>query len=276
MKICLTGAGGMLGHAIKKVFSGAEVIGLTHDLLDITKMDETIREIRIIRPDFLIHAAALTNVDLCESEPEKAYLVNGVGTRNVVMACEEIKRPVLYVSTDYVFDGIKGSPYNEWDGPNPVNIYGLSKLMGERFVSSLTNRFYIVRTSWLFGSYGRNFVDTIVSLLAEKESLQIVNDQFGSPTYAIDLAEKIRELLGKGYGTYHITNSGSCSWFDLAVSIAAKMGTNKIISPVNSQEFKRPAKRPRYSALSNTMLKLEGIKEARRWEEALQEYLAAF
>ena len=276
MRVCLTGADGMLGHAIQKAFFDVDVVGFTLDLLDITNLDDTVKKIKDARPDFLIHTAAFTNVDLCESEPEKAYLVNGLGARNVAMACEETNCPILYISTDYVFDGAKGTPYNEWDEPNPSGIYGLSKLMGERFVSSLTNKFYIVRTSWLYGPDGRNFVDTILRQLSEKESLQVVNDQFGSPTYTADLAKKIRELLGRGYGTYHITNTGSCSWFDFAVSIASIKGIKKTISPVTSEKFKRPAKRPPYSVLANTLLKLEGLREARPWEEALQEYLANY
>ena len=276
MRVCLTGAGGMLGHAIQNVFSDMEVMGFTHDLLDVTSLDDTVKKIREIKPDIVIHAAAFTNVDLCESEPEKAYLVNGIGTRNAAMACEETKCPILYISSDYVFDGARGTPYNEWDEPNPVSVYGLSKLMGERFVSTLTNRFYIVRTSWLYGPAGKNFVATIIRLLSEKESLQVVNDQHGSPTYTVDLAKKIRELLGRGYGTYHITNTGSCTWYDFAVTIAAKKGINKPISPITSEEFNRPAKRPPYSVLANTLLKLEGIREARSWEEALQEYLAHY
>lgn len=276
MRVCLTGADGMLGHAIQKAFSDVDVVGFTFDLLDVTNLDDTVKKIKDTRPDFLIHTAAFTNVDLCESEPEKAYLVNSLGARNVAMACEETSCPILYISTDYVFDGTKGAPYNEWDEPNPSGIYGLSKLMGERFVSSLTNKFYIVRTSWLYGPDGRNFVDTIIRQLSEKESLQVVNDQFGSPTYTADLAKKIRELLGRGYGTYHITNTGSCSWFDFAVSIASIKRIKKTISPVTSEEFKRPAKRPPYSVLANTMLKLEGLREARHWEEALREYLANY
>ena len=274
MRVALIGADGMLGHAIQKVFSDVEVVGFTIDVLDITKLDDTVRKIKDVRPDFLIHTAAVTNVDLCEAEPEKAYLVNGLGARNVAMACEEARCPVLYISTDYVFDGTKGAPYNEWDGPNPVSVYGLSKLMGERFVSSLTNRFYIVRTSWLYGPDGNNFVDTITRLLSEKESLKIVDDQHGSPTYTVDLAKKLRQLLGRGYGTYHITNTGSCTWYDFAVAIAAKKGINKPIFPITSAEFNRPAKRPAYSVLANTLLRLEGIAEARHWEEALQEYLS--
>ena len=274
MRVCLTGAGGMLGHAIRNVFSDMEVVGFTRDLLDVTSLNDTVKKIKEIKPDIVIHAAAFTNVDLCESEPEKAYLVNGIGTRNAAMACEETKCPILYISSDYVFDGAKGTPYNEWDEPNPVSVYGLSKLMGERFVSTLTNRFYIVRTSWLYGPDGKNFVDTVIRLLSEKESLQVVHDQHGSPTYTVDLAKKIRELLGRGYGTYHITNTGSCTWYDFAVMIASKKGIKKPISPITSEEFNRPAKRPPYSVLANTLLKLEGIREARHWEEALQEYLA--
>lgn len=276
MKVALIGADGMLGHAIQKVFSDVEVIGFTINVLDITNLDDTVRKIKDARPDFLIHTAAFTNVDLCESEPEKAYLVNGLGSRNVAMACEETNCPVMYISTDYVFDGTKGTPYNEWDEPNPVSVYGLSKLMGERFISSLTNRFYIVRTSWLYGPDGNNFVDTIIRLLSEKESLKVVDDQHGSPTYTVDLAIKLRELMGRGYGAYHITNTGSCTWYDFAVAIAANKGIKKPIFPITSEEFNRPAKRPPYSVLANTMLKLEGIPEARPWEEALQEYLANF
>jgi len=274
MKVCLTGAGGMLGHAIRNVFTGLELVSFTHAQLNVTKLDDTIKAIREAKPDFLIHAGAFTNVDLCESELERAYLVNGIGTRNVVMACEETGCPVLYISSDYVFDGTKDSPYNEWDRTNPINVYGLSKLMGERFVSSLTNRFYIVRTSWLYGPGGKNFVDTIARLLIEKEGLQVVCDQIGSPTYTFDLAEKIRELLGRGYGTYHITNAGSCSWHEFAMSIAAHKGITKPITPVTTEEFSRPAKRPPYSVLGSTFLGLEGIATPRHWQEALRDHLA--
>lgn len=273
MKIVLTGANGMLGHAIKKIFSDIDLIGFDYSDFDITVLDDVMKRIKAARPDFLIHAAAFTNVDQCESEPEKAYLVNGIGARNIAMACDEIKCPVVYISTDYVFDGTKGAPYDEWDGTSPVNKYGLSKLMGERFVTSLTNRFYIIRTSWLYGKHGKNFVDTIRELLSEKESIEVVNDQFGCPTFTDDLAGKIREIVGKGYGIYHVTNTGSCSWYEFAVEIASKTGLKKEVVPVTSGRFKRPARRPAFSVLNNTMLKLEGINEPRHWEEALGEYL---
>ncbi|MBI5641192.1 MAG: dTDP-4-dehydrorhamnose reductase [Nitrospirae bacterium] len=273
MKVAFTGAAGMLGYALKRVFSDSDMIGFTRDTLDITVLEDARKKINEMRPDFLIHAAAYTNVDQCEAEPEKAYLVNGVGARNVAIACEEIGCPVVYISSDYVFDGTKDTPYNEWDATNPVSQYGLSKLMGERFVSSHTNRYYIVRTSWLYGENGKNFVDTIIRLLSEKESLEVVNDQIGSPTYTFDLAHKLKELLGRGYGTYHITNSGRCSWYDFAVAIAEKKGIGKQILPVTSERFVRPAKRPAYSVLGTTMLRLEGLTEARHWKDGLDAYL---
>jgi dTDP-4-dehydrorhamnose reductase len=145
-------------------------------------------------------------------------------------------------------------------------------LLGERFVTSLTSRFYVVRTSWLYGSHGKNFVDTIARLLREKDRLEVVHDQVGCPTYALDLARKLKELPGKGYGIYHITNSGFCSWYDFAVAIASQVGSATPIMPVTSVRFKRPAPRPSFSVLGRTMLKLEGIEEPRHWEEALRDY----
>lgn len=275
MKIALTGAEGMLGHDIRKAFSDTEITCFTHNSLDISVLDSTVKRIRDVKPDFLIHSAAFTDVDRCESEPERAYLVNGIGTRNVTMACEEIKCPVMYISTDYVFDGSKKGPYDEWDRTNPINIYGVSKLMGERFVSMLTNRFYIVRTSWLYGSNGRNFVETIIRLLSERESIEVVDDQTGCPTYTYDLARKLREVVGKGYGVYHITNTGNCSWYDFALAIAVGAGLKKQITPVSSERFGRSAKRPANSVLGNTILRLESIGEPRHWQEALGEYLKA-
>ncbi|MEW6601500.1 MAG: NAD(P)-dependent oxidoreductase, partial [Nitrospirota bacterium] len=183
MKIALTGSDGMLGSDICSVFSDVELTAFTFNDFDITDLDASVAAIRKINPDYLIHAAAYTNVDGSEQSPDKAYLVNGIGARNITMACEETSCPIIYISSDYVFDGTKQEPYNEWDRPNPINQYGLSKLLGERYVSSLTNRFYIVRTSWLFGKKGKNFVDTISRLLEEKNEIHVVNDQVGSPTY---------------------------------------------------------------------------------------------
>ena len=274
MKVALTGAGGMLGHAVRKVFSDLDLIPFSRAELDITSLDDAVTKTRDARPDFLIHAAAFTNVDACETEPETAYLVNGIGTRNIAIACEEIHCPVIHISSDYVFDGTKTSPYDEWDIPRPVSRYGISKLMAEQFVSSLTNRFYIVRTSWLYGSNGKNFIDTIIRLLAEQDTLRVVNDQFGSPTLTDDLARLLRELMGHGFGIYHATSSGVCTWYEFAVEIAERQGISKQIIPVTSEEFSRPAKRPANSALNDTMLQLEGIPPLRHWEDALDDYLS--
>lgn len=273
MKVAVTGSEGMLGHDIRRVFSDVELVCLTYETLDITRLDPVAKMMKEINPDFVINAAAFTDVDRCESEPDLAYLVNGIGARNIAMACEQISCPVVQISTDYVFDGTKDGPYHEWDDTAPINQYGLSKLMGERFVTSLTNRFYVVRTSWLYGKNGKNFVDTIGRLLSEREGIDVVDDQVGSPTFTLDLARKLREIIGKGYGTYHITNSGKCSWYEFAVAIAAKMGIAKRISPVTSEMFKRPAKRPANSVLGHTMLRLEGLDEMRDWKAALHEYL---
>lgn len=273
MRIAVTGSEGMLGHDIRRIFSDVELSCLTYETLDITKLDAVVKCVREMKPDFMINGAAFTDVDRCESEPELAYLVNGIGARNVAIACEEIKCPVIQISTDYVFDGSKDGPYDEWDRTNPINQYGLSKLMGERFVTSLTNRYYVVRTSWLYGKNGKNFVDTIVRLLTERDGIDVVNDQVGSPTFTLDLARKLKEIIGKGYGIYHVTNSGRCSWYDFAVAIAERRGFDKRITPVTSEMFKRPARRPANSVLGHTMLRLEGLGEMRRWEEALEEYL---
>lgn len=274
MKIALTGADGMLGSDISRVFSDVELTAFTLRDFDITDIDKTRSVIKQIKPDYLIHTAAYTNVDGSEHEPEKAYLVNGIGARNVTMACEEIRCPVIYISSDYVFDGDKKGPYDEWDFPDPVNQYGLSKLLGEKFVASLTNRYYIVRTSWLFGKNGKNFVDTISRLLLERKEIDVVNDQTGSPTYTYDLACKLKELIGRGYGTYHISNSSHCSWYEFAIEIARLRSSNTEVKPTTSDKFKLPARRPAFSVLNNTMLRLEGIRELRPWKEALKDYLS--
>ncbi len=274
MRIALTGSSGMLGHDIKKVFKDVELAALTRKDLDITSLDQSVSRIKDISPDYLIHSAAYTDVDGCEQDPERAYLVNGIGTRNVTIACEEVKCPILYISSDYVFDGAGKEPYHEWDLTGPVSRYGRSKLMGEQYVNSFTTRFYIVRTSWLYGKHGKNFVDTICRLLSEKDEIDVVDDQVGSPTYTYDLAFTLRELIGKGYGIYHITNASHCSWFEFAQEISRLKTSNTRIVPTTTDKFNRPAKRPAYSVLDNTMLRLEGIGELRHWKDALREYLS--
>ena len=273
MKIALTGSDGMLGSDICSVFSDVELRAFTLNDFDITDLDKSVSAIKNAAPDYLIHTAAYTDVDGSELDPEKAYLINGLGARNIAIACEEIKCPIIYISTDYVFDGTKKEPYNEWDIPNPINKYGLSKLIGEQFVASLTNRFYIVRTSWLYGKNGNNFVSTMIKLFSEKDEIGVVDDQTGSPTFTYDLAAKLKEIIGKGFGIYHITNTSQCSWYEFAVEIAKLKESKIIINPVATEKFIRPAKRPSFSVLDNTMLRLENLQEVRPWKDALKDYL---
>ncbi len=283
-RIIVTGAGGMLGRDLLSALSGCDVYGLTHSDLDITNVNLVARVFDDMRPDIVIHSAAYTDVDGCELDPDKAYRVNALGTRNVTVAANRVKCVMVYISTDYVFDGTKDSPYVEWDEPNPLNAYGMSKLLGEEFVRELSDRFYIVRTSWLYGRGGKNFVDTILKKAETEKSLRVVDDQRGSPTYTKDLASKIIEVIGlnKGlqmagrvagvsqrYGIYHITNSGYCSWYDLAREI---VGNSIKVIPIKSTEIDRPAKRPKNSVLENRMLLLEGIGTLRPWKEALKDY----
>ncbi|MEN8262937.1 MAG: dTDP-4-dehydrorhamnose reductase [Nitrospirota bacterium] len=273
MKIALTGSDGMLGSDISRVFADVELTAFTLNDFDIGDLDKSVSAIKKAAPDYLIHSAAYTDVDGSELDPEKAYLINGLGARNIAIACEEIKCPIIYISTDYVFDGTKNGPYNEWDRPNPINQYGLSKLIGERFVTSMTNRFYVVRTSWLYGRHGKNFVETIIRLLSEKEEISVVDDQTGSPTYTYDLARTLKEIIGKGYGIYHVSNSSQCSWYEFAAEIAKLKGSKTPVRPTTSDKFKQTARRPFFSVMDNSMLRLEGIKELRHWKEALKDYM---
>ncbi|MBI3354298.1 MAG: dTDP-4-dehydrorhamnose reductase, partial [Nitrospirae bacterium] len=275
-KVLITGSNGMLGsfllEQLKKKYS---IKGITIEDADITDFDAVVKVIRKIRPDVVIHTAGYTKVDDCESNINLAYRVNAIGTRNVAVACQRIDASMVYISTDYVFDGAKNTPYIEFDSANPLSVYGKTKLAGEEFVRQMLNRFYIIRTSWLYGEGGTNFVDTIINKAKTEKVLKIVDDQFGSPTYTKDLADKIGEIIDRErYGIYHITNSGSCSWFEFAKKIVdiSHIGHIKLIS-IKSSELNRPAKRPANSVLQNFMLELEGIPLLRSWEEAVREYV---
>ena len=222
----------------------------------------------------VIHAAAFTNVDGCESDPDTAYRANGLGTRNVAVAADEAGAAVAYVSTDYVFDGSQDDPYTEFDRPNPINVYGRSKLAGEIFVREFCRRYWIVRTSWLFGKHGKNFVQTFLRLARENDEIRVVNDQIGSPTYTRHLAAKIAEIVSSSrFGTYHVTNAGSCSWFQFAQEILRLRPARARVIPVASSEYATPAQRPKNSVLRNYVLQLEGMSLAERWEGALAAYL---
>lgn len=279
MKVLITGARGQLGRHLESVINNMgnyEVISLGHAELDITDPALVHQQIVSSVPDVVIHTAANTNVDGCELDPEIAYRVNALGSRNIAAAAAKTGAKMVYISTDYVFDGKSRRPYTEFDPANPINVYGKSKLAGELYVSKLLNKYFIVRTSWLYGKYGTNFVKTMLRMAGEKTELTVVDDQVGTPTYAEDLAKFIIDLLPTElYGIYHASNTGCCSWFQFARAIFEAAGLDDAkISPISTSRLKRPAPRPAYSVLDHFCIRLEGLPDLRPWEEALQEYLA--
>ncbi len=249
---------------------------------DITDRERVRDAVSSIRPDVVIHSAAWTDVDGCELDRGKAFLVNARGTENVALACRESGAAMIYMSTDFVFDGEKATgPYKEEDPPCPVSVYGASKLEGEKAVQRLLKRYCIVRTSWLFGAHGKNFVDTILKKAQAGEELRVVNDQVGSPTCTADLAKALHALAQKLlagdaglWGIYHVTNSGSVSWYDYAREIVRASGLGGVtVAPITSGELARPAKRPRMSVLDNSKFNgATGFRMA-HWQDALMGFI---
>lgn len=274
MKILVTGAKGMLGADLcRELAGGHQVTGIDVQEVDLVSAD-AIERLVGYDPEIILHCAAMTNVDGCEKDPDAAYAVNGLGTKNVALACRQLDIPMLYISTDFVFDGKKGEPYCEWDQPSPLGHYGRSKLDGENSVRELLKKFYIVRTSWLYGKHGRNFVSTILAKAKEAGTIKVVNDQVGSPTYARDLCRALARLIASDkYGTYHLSNSGACSWYDFARKAVEMSGIKSEVSPIASSEYPTPTKRPAYSVLRNFCWERTFGEILRPWEEGLKDYL---
>ncbi len=275
MKILIIGSEGMLGHDLVDILSKEnEISTTTIDTLDITDIEKTIKTVKKINPDVVVHAAAFTDVDGSESNEDIAYKVNSIGTRNVAVACQEADSALVYICTDYVFDGTKGSSYYEYDTTNPLGVYGKTKYLGEVYIRDILNKFYIIRTSWLYGFHGPNFVKTMLNLAETNDSISVVDDQIGSPTYTVDLATAISKLIKKPvYGIYHLTNSDHCSWYEYAKEIFEIAGIKVEVKPVSTEEFPRPAPRPKYSVLENYNWKMEGFKEIRSYKDALRDYM---
>lgn len=259
IKTLIIGANGMLGSDICKVFPDA--VKLTHRELDITNREQVLESIQRIKPDIVINAAAYTDVDECEDNRELAFQVNGYGPGYIAEACNKIGAKLVHFSTDYVFDGSR-TQYLESDTPNPINVYGQSKLLGEQKIAENTEDYRIIRISWLFGIHGRNFVETMLKLSPQVDKVKVVNDQFGKPTYTVDLANKITNIIELEAGIYHLTNEGVCSWYEFASAVIDN------IVPCTSEEFPRKAKRPKYSVLVNTK-----TEPMRHWKEALKDYM---
>lgn len=240
--------------------------------LDITDCKAVYEAVRKIKPYTIINCAAFTNVDACETNEELAFQVNALGARNLAAAAYGENASILQVSTDYVFDGKVNVPRREHDTINPQSCYGNSKAFGEKFVRETNPRHYIVRTAWLYGE-GVNFVRTMLKLANEKDAIDVVDDQIGSPTSTVDLASCITDLIDtEAYGTYHGTCEGACSWYDFAKRIFEIKGINILVNRISTEELNRPAKRPKYSVLDNYMLKLVNMNSFRYWEESLEEY----
>lgn len=273
--VLITGHKGQLGHALMELLQpDYRVAGVDLDEMDITKVDEVASSFYLHHPDIVIHTAAWTDVDGCEKEPDKAIRVNALGTQNLVIAAEEFNSVFVYLSTDYVFPGDSEKPYMECDPVRPLSWYGKSKLLGEEYVRNMLFRYFIVRTSWLIGEKGRNFVKIILKLAREKDELTVVNDQHGCPTFALDLAFAVRQLIETPYyGTYHITNAGETTWYDFALRILSEAGVKTPVRAINSCDLGRPAPRPCYSVLSGLLFKERGFYPLRGWEEALSEYM---
>jgi dTDP-4-dehydrorhamnose reductase len=277
MKVLVTGAKGQLGTDLVLLLSdrGYEVYGYGKEELDITNFDQVKRVIREIHPDVVIHTAAYTKVDLAESEPDQAFLINSYGTRNVAVVSEAVGAKLVYISTDYVFDGTATTPYNEFALTNPQSVYGKSKLAGEQFVRDLHSKFFIVRTSWVFGKHGNNFVKTMLKLAKERNELMVVNDQVGCPTYTVDLANCILDLIQtEKYGIYHVSNSGQCSWYEFAKAIFEEAKIKVKVNPCMTKDFPRPAPRPAYSVFQHMALNLNHYRKMRDWREALKVFLS--
>ncbi len=278
-KVLITGAAGMLGHRVAAAPpAGFEVVTADLPEFDITSLEESMAFVEKTAPGLILHCAAMTDVDRCESEFEKAYRINGIGAGNLARAAFECGAEILHVSTDYVFDGKKREPYIEDDPVCPESAYGLSKLAGETLVRDNNPRHWIVRTQWLYGQGGKNFVDTIVRAASERDRLDVVDDQVGCPTFTGDLSGQIWRIAQSRppYGIYHGANNGSCSWFEFASRIVALKGIEGAeVHPMSSDRLDRPAKRPAHSVLDNLRLRLTVGDLMRPWDEALQDYLGA-
>lgn len=288
MRILVTGGSGQLGSELQRIFRDKHcALGQIHEMyrdaqmiytdkntLDITNLKDVQKKIKKIQADVIINAAAYTEVDQCESNMDLAFKVNTLGPRNLAIACGEIQAKLIHLSTDYIFDGESSTPYNELDIPHPINIYGKTKYIGEEYVKQFCSRYFIVRTSWLYGVNGKNFVKTILNASIEKEELQVISDQIGTPTNAEDLAYHLLQLAATDeYGIYHCTGNGQCSWYEFAKTILEYAQSHCRVYPISSEEYIGIAPRPRYSALDNLMLRCTIGDKMRNWKEALKDFI---
>ncbi len=274
MNILLMGAAGQLGADLTSALQDHDVTAWDIGELDITDLDAVLKAVRAIKPELILNAAAYTDVDGCESHEALAYRVNALGPRNLAIGALETGAGILHISTDFVFDGEKRAPYLEFDPANPQSVYGKSKLAGEQAIREATPRHYILRTAWLYGPHGHNFVKTMLRLAGERDTVSVVDDQVGTPTSTQELIRAVLAVIGsRAYGTYHATCEGSCSWYAFAEAIFRHAGLDTTVAPISTEALNRPAKRPAYSVLDNFMLRNQQHLTLKDWEEALCIYM---
>ena len=273
-KILVTGCNGQLGRAIQKEYENEEVTLICTDVgdLDISDNAQVLCYVREKQPDVIINCAAYTAVDACEQQWDLAYRINAIGPRNLAIASREVGAKLVHISTDYVFEGNASVPYTEFDAVHPVSAYGRTKLEGERFVQQFADRYFILRTAWLYGD-GSNFAKTMLRLAENHDEVRVVCDQFGSPTSAVELAKVIHLLeTTENYGLFHATCEGSCSWADFAEEIFRFAGKTTKVVHVTTEEYASPTRRPAYSVLDNYMLRLTTDYRMADWKDALRAY----
>ena len=280
MVVLVAGANGQLGQAIRSIAKNhpkTEFVFCASADLDITSSENCNSIFNKYKPNYCINAAAYTAVDKAESEPEKAKLINVVGAKNLAEACKENNVILLHISTDFVFDGTKKEPYNEFDLPNPTGMYGKTQLEGERAIQGVFDNYFIVRTSWVYSEFGNNFMKTMLRLASERDQISVVNDQIGTPTHALNLAEALLKIiqltdqnpLKDNFGIYNYSNEGQCSWYDFAKKIFEIKNIKMDVKPIPTSQFPTPAQRPKFSVLDKTKIKTTFGIFIETWENAL-------
>jgi dTDP-4-dehydrorhamnose reductase len=284
MKIAVIGANGQLGTDVVNAFraNGDEVIGLTHSDIELSNIDSMANSLRGLHPQVIVNTAAMHHVENCEREPEKAFAVNALGARDLASVVREIGASLIHVSTDYVFDGAKGSPYEEFDAPRPLNVYGNTKLAGEYFVRSTVEKHFVLRTSAIYGQSpcrakgGLNFIELMLKLAKERGEVRVVDSEFVTPTSTAELAQQIVQLSDSdAYGLYHATAEGSCSWYEFASEIFSATGTKVILKPAGPNDFPAKVARPKYSVLENRGLKQNRLNVFSPWQAGVRQYLSS-
>ncbi len=285
MVVLVTGANGQLGQSLQYIapnYPEVHFVFCSSADLDISNLENCLTVFSKVKPNYCINAAAYTAVDKAESEAEKAHLINVIGSQNLAEVCKQYSTVLLHISTDFVFDGNASIPYTEKDIPNPTGVYGQTKLDGEKAIQATFQNYYIIRTSWVYSQFGNNFMKTMLRLASERDSISVVNDQIGTPTSAVDLAEclvkiichtelvEVQQPTTDNFGIYNFSNEGQCSWFDFAKKIFKINNCNIDLKPIPSSSFPTPAKRPKYSVLDKTKIKSTFGIENKKWEESLE------